>query len=143
MRPPSIVTFERFFFVSLLLSVIGFVVGYDAMLAQVAREPAMRQFGLGAEVVIGAFVLGMAVYLLLWFLIARRASNVAKWFLTVFTAIGFLGFVYTAATARPLNPGMTLAYYVFALAAVRYLFMPDARAWLASEASAESAAAAD
>jgi hypothetical protein len=141
MRPPSIVKFEQLFFASLVISLIGLVVGYGAMLAQVEREPTMRQLGFGAEVLIGGMALSTAIYLLLWFLIARKASNIAKWFLTVFTAIGLVTFAYSAATAKPLNPGMTLIYYFFAVAAVYYLFKPDAKAWLESRPSSESAAA--
>lgn len=140
MRPQSIVKFERMFFLSLLMSVVGFFVGYDAMLAQVGREPAMQQLDLAAETVIGTMVLGTAVYLLLWFFIAHRASNLARWALTIFTGFGFISFVASAAFATPANPGVAIAYYVFALGAVRYLFTADARAWFGRKAAPEKVA---
>ena len=94
MRPPSIVNFERLFLAALALGLIGLVLGFDAATAQLARESALRQLGIGAsELLIGVSAAWLAIYLLLWFLIARKASNVAKWILVILSAIGAIFFL--------------------------------------------------
>jgi len=143
MRPPSIVTFERLFLGSLALSVIAFIVGYGAMMEQSEREPALQQLGLGGGFVTGAFAVGVAVYLLLWFLIARKASRVAKWILVVLSAIGLFSFLYSLATGEvrlDLSALLGAAYYVLEIAAVVCLFRTDANAWFRKEEKAEPAA---
>ncbi len=142
MRPPSIVMFERLFLASLALSVISFLVGYEATMDELARQPGMAQVGFGSEILIGTMVVSTAIYLLLWFLIARKASNVAKWFLVAFTAIGAATLLYSLAALglnTDLNAIMGYVYYVLAVAAVVFLFKPDAVAWLKGEKPADPA----
>ena len=115
MRPPSIIMFERLFLASLALSALSFALSYDSLIEQLAREPGMVELGLGSGFVIGTAVVGYAIYLLLWFLIARKASNLAgPWGLTML--IG-------------------LAVYALEIAAAVYLFRPDAAAWLKGKAA--------
>ncbi len=85
--------------------------------------------------------IGMAIYLLLWFLIARKASNVAKWVLVVFVAIGAVSFLAALTSAR-FDAAMMLALVVYALeiAAVTFLFKEDAKAWLKGEWDTDPAA---
>ena len=142
MRPPSIVMFERLFMASLALSVVTFLVGYEATMDELARQPGLSQIGFGSEILIGTMVVTTAVYLLLWFLIARKASNVAKWFLVAFTAIGVATLLYSFAAVglnTDVNAMLGIAYYVLAVAAVVFLFKPDASAWLKEERAADPA----
>jgi hypothetical protein len=134
--------FERLFLASLALSVIAFFVGYEATMDALARQPGAARIGFGSEIVIGWMVASTAIYLLLWFLIARKASNVAKWFLIAFTAIGVATLVFSLATIglnTDLNSMLGIAYYVLAVAAIVFLFKPDAITWLTSENPADSA----
>lgn len=143
MRPPSIVMFERLFLASLVLSVVSFITGYDAMTEQMASEPVLQQVGIGSGIMIGSMVISLAIYLLLWFLIARKASSVAKWILVVFTGLGIASLAYAFATAGmawDLNALLSLAYYVLGVTAVVFLFKPDAEAWFKSEWKADPAA---
>jgi len=136
MRPASIVMFERLFLASLALSVVSFIIGYDAMSEQMANEPALRQVGIGSGLMIGSMAVSLTIYLLLWFFIARKASNVAKWILVVFTALGIASLAYafaTAGMAGDLNALLSLAYYALGVAAVVFLFKPDAEAWFKGE----------
>lgn len=136
MRPPSILVFERLFFVSLALSVASFVIGYDAATKLLESEPAMQQLGLGGGFLIGSMAVSLAVYLLLWFFIARKASNLAKWILTAFTGVGVLSFLASAARTGltwDINTLLGVAYYGFAVAAIVFLFKDDAKAWLKGE----------
>ena len=89
--------------------------------------------GVGTGTLAVGVVIGILVPLLLWYFIARRASNVAKWIFVVLTAVGLLGFL--SALANPMVPkglvtllgaaGTGLQVYGAWL-----LFRPDAAAWL-------------
>src|SRR5687768_11985291 len=118
MRPDSIIMFERLILASLALSMFNFFVGYEPMMEQLDREPALQQVGFGVGFVIGSLVVGLAIYLLLWFLIARKASNVAKWILVVLTALGLTSFLAAFAIGPvpfDLNAMLGTAYYVLAV----------------------------
>lgn len=140
MRPASIVMFERFFLASLALSVISVVLGYGAMMDELGREPALAQMGIGGGLVIGVVALGLVINLLLWFLIARKASNAAKWILVILTALG-LASSLPSALGGPWNlmTILGLASYALEIAAIVYLFKDDAKAWLKGEWNADPA----
>ena len=130
MRPPSIVMFERLFLASVVLSVASFAIGFGDFSAQVANDPAMQQLGLGDGFVIGLAAAGYAIYLLLWYLIARKAANWAKWVLVLVLVLSLLSL--PGALTRPWNLSTLSAVAIFALqvAAVVFLFRPDAKEWL-------------
>jgi hypothetical protein len=134
MRPPSIIMFERLFLASLALSLVGFALSYEVMLEEFAREPGMAELGLGSGFVLGIVAVSYAVYLLLWFLIARRASNVAKWILVVLLALSVISLVGLFAGPWDWMALTGLAVYALEIAAAVYLFRPDAAAWLRGNA---------
>ena len=133
MRPQSIVMFERLFLASLVLGVVGVLLSYGQMAEFASGDPGMRRLGLGSGFLVGVLGVSYAVYLLLWYLIARRASTVAKWILVVFTVLGVLSAL--PALGGPWNATLVLSLAVYALeiVALVYLFRPDARAWFAGE----------
>lgn len=137
MRPQSIVMFERLFLLSLALSVISFAIGYSEFSQQVLRDPAMRQLGLGAGFVIGLAVAGYALYLLLWYLIARKAANWPKWLLVVFLAFSLVSLPRAIGGPWDLATVTAIAVYVLQIAAVSFLFRRDATDWLRGDREAE------
>ena len=142
MRPPSIIMFERLFLASLALSAIQFFIGYDAMIGEMEREPAFQQLGIGGGALTGTFVVGMAIYLLLWFLIARKASSVAKWILVVLSALGVVTFLASFASGQVTFDVVAMlgaGYYALEVAALVFLFRADANAWFRNEWTAEPA----
>lgn len=136
MRPQSIVMFERLFLASLALSLLGFIMDYGAMADMMQNDPAAQQLGLGNGFMISIAVVGYALYLLLWYLIARRASNVAKWVLVVFVALGVITLLGSLSSAWTLSKIIGLAVYALEIAAVVHLFRPDAKAWLGGKGDA-------
>lgn len=136
MRPASIVGFERFFLASLALGLINSVLSYRSSMALVQADPAMVEMGFGSGFIITTLAFGFGIPLLLWFLIARKASNVAKWIVVVLTAIGMLSIVMSFSTLAErgsvtvLISLVTLALQLFA---IYLLFRPDAKAWLESK----------
>jgi hypothetical protein len=130
MRPASIEQFERFYLGAVVLGVLNFVFNFGEMTSQMAQV----QFGI--VFLIGAALFGLGFNMLFWFLIARRASNGAKWVLTVLTAIGVVSMVarwqlYTAFS--PLRLTLSLLVLVLQVIAMAYLFRADAVIWLKSK----------
>ncbi len=129
MRPRSIILFEWLFLASIAASAVNLILGYGQMRDLWLSDPRIAQIGLGSGFLIGAAVFSFAIYLLLWFLIARKASNVAKWLLIVFIAIGLISLPSALTGPFSLEQGLGLLIYALEIAAVVCLFRPDARAW--------------
>jgi hypothetical protein len=140
MRPQSILMFERLFLASLAGSVLGFALTYDEIVGTLANDPALQEVGLGSGFVFGITAASLAIYLLLWHLIAHKAANFAKWILVAFTAIGVLMAVPSMAGPWDTMQLLSLAVYVLQIAAVVYLFRADAVAWLKGDGPADPAA---
>jgi hypothetical protein len=110
------------------------------MAEQLVREPALQRLGLGSEVLAGSVAIWLALFLLLWFLIARKASNIAKWILVILSVLGALLFMPALAGQWNLTLLLSVAYYALELAAVACLFRADAVAWLKSDLDTGQAA---
>jgi len=140
MRPKSIIMFERLFLASLALGALSVVLNYQALTDLAANDPSMRQVGLGSGFLIGILAVSYAIYLLLWYLIARRASSAAKWILVVFTVIGVLSDLPGLAGGWNSTLALSLVVYALEILAVVYLFRPDAKAWFDGQEQADPAA---
>lgn len=138
MRPQSIVMFERLFLASLVLSVLSFLMDYGTMTEMMQNDAAARQLGLGTGFMVTVAVVGYALYLLLWYLIARRASNLAKWILVVFVALGVITLLGTLSSTWTVSKIIGLAVYALEIAAIVHLFRPDAKAWLSDKGAADA-----
>lgn len=137
MRPQSIVMFERLFLAALAISAISTFIVYDGVARALATDASMQQLGLGSGFLIGLLVASFAIYLLLWYLIAHKAANVAKWILVVLVALGILtslpGLLQASFDVAMLSGLAALALEVGAVAC---LFRGDASAWLRGEQAA-------
>ena len=131
-RPKSIVDFERCFLGALAIGVLMAIFGWETMRAQVAAQP--NSALLPDWFMPLVLVISWTINLLLWFFIARRGSNVAKWIWTVLVVIGALGLIPRMLQGT-FTPGLlgvvTVVVVVLNLVATWMLFRPDARAWFA------------
>ncbi|HLV08349.1 MAG TPA: hypothetical protein VKY80_11805 [Croceibacterium sp.] len=133
MRPQSIVMFERLFLASIVLNVIVFAIGYGEFSQQITNDPALQRVGLGGGFVIALALAGYAIYLLLWYLIARKAANWAKWVLVLFLLLSLLSVPDALRGPWNFSTIAALAVYVLQIAAVGHLFQADAKAWLSNK----------
>ena len=78
-RPLSITRFGRLYLSSTFLGLLFTVLYYDTL-----REWSLQRGSSPGAILVFAFV-GTLISLLLWYLIARRASRVAKWLVTIGT----------------------------------------------------------
>lgn len=141
MQPRSIALFSRIFLASLVLTAVLSVFDFPALKAALVRQdPGAASLGDGVMVLV--FGLALAVMLVLWFLIARQGSNIAKWVLVALTVIGFgltLPDYFAAFRHVRLISTLSLLAALGQLIAIAFLFRADARAWLGREQSPDLA----
>ncbi|NTZ43591.1 hypothetical protein G7A66_10955 [Altererythrobacter sp. SALINAS58] len=138
-RPRSILIFERLFLASMIGSIIGFVLSYDAIADAIGAEPDLVRVGISPASAIAFFALTTAIWLLLYWLVAHRASNAAKWVLTVLTGLGLLMVPLTLASEANFAMFFSLMVTALGVGAVLALFRPDARDWLEGGSGVEDA----
>lgn len=138
MRPKSILLFERIFLVYVL---VGLASGIWSMLHVSSFMPAgMPQPMMAAmpAFMIGGVIGTLVVDLLLWFFIARRGADVARWIFVILFALGAVGVLRSLFG----HPQIVLPAMVMLISAVRLvldgictalLFRPDAARWFKGE----------
>ncbi len=132
-RPDSIVYFERFFGASILVSVLATIITWNEITMEFERESAGIQSATALGFIIATFVVTLLILSALWYGIARRASNVAKWIYVVLTGLGTL--LTIASLFEPTEfGGLSLAGSLLStalsVASIVCLFRADAIAWL-------------
>ena len=98
MRPRSIKIFERIYWLNIALAVasLGWVYGrIDRIIPSLpADAPAMAGHLIyGIMIAVGVVTIG--IKLLLWFFIARRGSNTARWIFVILFVLAIAGIIRT------------------------------------------------
>ncbi|MHA6722705.1 hypothetical protein [Sphingomonas sp. RS2018] len=129
-RPPSIVAFERCYLGAWVIGLGNTMLGWGDVQANPDVVSATQQLGGWFLPTITAIY--FAVPLVLWYLIARQGSVIAKWVLTICTALWTVwvglslgGGAFTATTETV----VTLLSFALTLVATYLMFRPDTRAW--------------
>lgn len=131
MQPNSIIRFEQLFLLSLLLGLVNSIMKFHATVAQLRQDPALAE--MDSEVAIALIAISLLVPLVLWYFVARRGSNIAKWILVVVTAIGLAVILPSLPAMTPSSLIATIVMTGLQLAAIAFLFRSDAVAWLQRE----------
>ena len=135
MRPASIQWFERLYLGSLGLGLVNLLVHYSSL--KVALGSTGGQMGF----VFLSFLVGIAISLMFWYLVARRASNLAKWFLVALVVIGLIGLPGSLRMTDMLGTTYiaigALATLIQA-AATGLLFTAESRRWFAAKGAPPS-----
>jgi len=131
--------FDWLFLGSLAVSAAGVVISWQPMMAQLAAQPGVAELGIGSGFLAGAIAVAFAISLLLWFLVSRKASSVAKWILIVLAAVSLISVPGMLGGPWNLSTILGLISYVLEIAALGFLFRPDARAWFTGDTNAEPA----
>ncbi len=138
-RPPSIERFERLYLASFAVSLLGWAFSWQSTADRLAIDPKTAAFG---WLLPAALALSGAITVLLWYLIARRASLAAKWVVTILTGLTVVRFVINLTVVFRGSVPMvatllSAAIVVLSVAATVQLFKADARAWFGEDLSAE------
>ncbi len=136
-KPPSVVRFERYWFVSTLFWLIGTRLAWDRTQHALRLNPQTMLVARWAQPFIVALV--VATTLVLWYLVARRASVVAKWIVVALAVVGggrMLLTLFTLATSvnpHPLSQGSFIISAALTIGSAVMLFRDDARLWFGEE----------
>jgi hypothetical protein len=140
-RPVSIIYFERFFWASMLAGLVGSYVGWDAAMAQVARDMPAMQSQTAIALAVAILVVFLAIWIAFWYAIARRASNVAKWIYVVLSGLGVLqtlASLFQPAAFGGIEFGLSLFSTALSIGSMICLFRANAVAWLTGKGPVDS-----
>lgn len=129
-RPASINLFEKFFIAAVAIQFVRMTVNWDAW-AAINPNPGVKSGGIGV-LIFGAMA-STVLWLLLWYYIVRRASNVAKWIYVVLVALLTISTIIGLANPlapRGLDRAVGLVILALQLFATGLLFRNDAATWL-------------
>lgn len=126
-KPKSITSFNRLNLAATIVGIANIFVHYAVL-----RNLAISNGASPAGPILGVFFLVLS-YLIFWFFIYRRGSNIAKWLFVAVTAL--------SVAIIPFNLHKTVAIgiayavidgiaFAFQIAAMAMLFRGDAKAWL-------------
>ncbi len=131
MRPKSIVNFERVIALMVFALVADLALTWDRQVAGLAGT------GLTSGMLIGAYGVGLGIFLLLIGFITRGRSNVARWIYVVLTVGGIVYLLIGDLAPAQELPLLLLeiAQWLLAFTGLWLLFRPDARTWFEAELS--------
>lgn len=129
-RPPSIVRFEQFYLAALVLGIVNVALLWHVTAAMIAAQPALAAVASWYQP--AATLVGIGIPLLLWYLVARRASVVAKWIVVLWAGLMVASLVFGLLAGNLVVgvPGLLgIVVILLRVAAAWMLFRPDARSW--------------
>ena len=138
LRPRSIAIFEIAYLAALAINLAGPFLIWSALTANVAEQAHAGTDAAGVVngVLIGGIVVAGIIGLLLWWFVARRGSNVARWIMVVLLGYSIVsGALQLTQSGGPLDLVRIVALLglIFTAVALVSLFMKDARTWFAEE----------
>ena len=120
MKPQSIKLFDYFYLGSIFLGFLAFVSAYGSIASTSA-------------ILLTANLVSVAIGLLLWYLVSRRRSTIAKWIIVVLFLLSLISVGGYFAGSMPLYEIYGLLSLVAHAVAVGLLFRGDAIRWLESD----------
>lgn len=136
MRPKSIELYEKVYLASIAISLGAGAIGWRVLTAESQALMATASAGTVQGILIGISVFVVGIALLLWYFIARKARNDAKWVLVILTALGvysMLKEIVFETVSKDLYFALNTVSTLLGVYAVWLLFRPDAVAWLKSK----------
>jgi hypothetical protein len=130
LRPQSIIRFEQLYLGGTAISLLTQLLNAVGLLGFNGTD------GMSPFALLILMAVGYGLTFLFWYLIARRASNIAKWLLVVITLLGMIGTVPLLAmmfSSSPLEALLTTLVTLLQFVAVVFLFRRDAADWLRSK----------
>ncbi len=134
MRPSSIISFERLYLASVVLGLLGGIWAWLHWTDMMPGGTPPQMAAMMPTIMAGGIVFSLIVDLLLWFFIARRGSEVAKWIYVVLFAVAVAGVLRSLLGGGHVElPGLVcivaLLRVLVEAACAWLLFRPGANAW--------------
>lgn len=98
-RPDAINTFGKVLLIAIVLGIIRMALSWNAW-AALSPYPGIRAAGAGGFVMMRSMVIGTGLWLLLWYFIVHRASNLAKWVYVAIVGLTVVGMIVGASNPR-------------------------------------------
>lgn len=143
MRPQSIRLFGLLYLIAVLGGLVTAWLGFAANAAVIERDPMLE--GVGGPIVAGATLFMLALQLLGWWLVTKRANVAGKWIVTVLlllTVVGWAGLLLDGLPVLDFATILNLVMPVVEAVAVAQLFRADASDWLAARGAGGAAGTA-
>ncbi len=138
MKPSSIKLFDYCYLGSIALGFFGFVSGYRSFKAAFVEVGAESGVALPPILLIGFYVLGAAIGLLLWYLVSVQRLQIAKWIIVLLFLISLIGVGDYFAGQMPLHEIYGLLALIAEAVAVSMLFRSDAIRWLEGDSGGDA-----
>ncbi len=129
-QPQSVRRFELLYLLSVAASILGTFQTWDDTLDMFRQSAGVQ---LDPLILVGILAVLYGISLLLWYLAARRRSNIARWILLVLMLISLIGLPAFFLGSFDIIKALGLASTALSVAAVIMLFRPDARPWFTRE----------
>jgi hypothetical protein len=129
LRPQSIIRFEQFYLGSNALAVLLQVLHFTGLLGGSTLA------GVAPEFTLSIVLVTYSIVFVFWYLITRRASNVAKWILVVMAGLGLFSTVpllLKTAETDLVYALLALLILLIQFVGMAFLFRRDAAEWLRS-----------
>ncbi|GAB5480510.1 MAG: hypothetical protein Pars92KO_02670 [Parasphingorhabdus sp.] len=127
LRPQSILWFERLFLASVLSATVDLYVHWDDY-ALDAEFDAETRLIVVVVIMLGT-VVSYAVQISLWYFVAHRASNIARWILVVITVLSLLGIAIYFEGYSSTEKFFVVATQSLAVLAVLCMFIGGSPEW--------------
>ena len=135
MKPASVKKFDWLYLGSIIIGLAGVALNYENLVAAADAEMAAQ----GVEgMMTGGFLIvsllfGVSISLALWFCVSVLRIELVKWVIALFTAWSIVSYIGSFDTRMDLSIISGLVSTVMTIAALYYLFQPDAKAWFAEK----------
>ena len=130
MKPASIKKFDLLYIGSIIVGLVGFALNYGAIVDQANAEMAAQGVeGVGSGLIVASLLFGIVISLALWFLVSILRIELVKWIIALFTAWSVFSYAISFDPEIDLSIIFGLVSTVMTLAAIYFLFQPDAKAW--------------
>lgn len=130
MKPHSIKLFDYFYLGGIFLGALAFISGFSSAEAELAAQSAENGIAVPPWVLTVGYIVGAAIGLLLWYLVSRRRSTIAKWVIVLFFLFSLSGIGGYLVGPTPLHEVYGLLSLIAQAIAVGLLFRADATRWL-------------
>jgi len=131
-KPKSIILFNRLNLAAALVGILNIFAHYALL-----RNLAISNGASPAGPILGVFFLIIS-YLIFWFFIYRRGSNIAKWLFVAMTVISVAMIPFNLREVVAVGVAYTAIdgiAFVLQIAAAAMLFQSDAKAWLSQKST--------
>ncbi|QPC98761.1 hypothetical protein [Qipengyuania soli] len=138
MKPASVKKFDMLYLGSVAVGLVGVALNYGNIVDAANAEMAAQglEATMGGGVIVVSLLFGVVISLALWFLVSVLRIEMVKWIIALFTGWSVVSYIVSFDSRMDLSIISGLVSTVMTVAAIYFLFRPDAKAWFAEKRGA-------